>query len=114
MKKGAVMVDVSIDQGGCFETSRPTTHTNPTYYVDGVLHYCVTNMPAAVPNTSTLALTNATAPYLFELAGKGFANACRAHAAIREGVNTYRGQLTCPAVAESQNRPWRPVTELLG
>lgn len=114
MKNGAVMVDVSIDQGGCFETSRPTTHTDPTYYVDGVLHYCVTNMPAAVPNTSTLALTNATTPYLLELAGKGFEQACRSSEAIREGVNTYRGQVTHPAVAESQGRPWRPVAELLG
>ncbi len=71
MKNGAVMVDVSIDQGGCFETSRPTTHTDPIYFVDGVLHYCVTNMPAAVPHTSTLALTNATFPYLLELANRG-------------------------------------------
>jgi alanine dehydrogenase len=114
MKNGAVMVDVSIDQGGCFETSRPTTHSDPTYYVDGVLHYCVTNMPAAVPNTSTLALTNATTPYLFQLAGMGFEQACRSNEAIREGVNTYCGHVTHPAVAESQGRPWRPVMELLG
>ena len=92
MKKGAVMVDVAIDQGGCFETSHATTHTDPVYFVDGVLHYCVSNMPAAVPHTSTLALTNATFPYLLEIANKGFERACRDHAAIREGVNTYQGQ----------------------
>ncbi len=113
MKKGTVMVDVSIDQGGCFETSRPTTHTDPTYYVDGVLHYCVTNMPAAVPNTSTLALTNATIPYLLELANKGFEAACAEHASIREGVNTYQGHVTYPAVGESQGRGWKPISDLL-
>jgi alanine dehydrogenase len=113
MKKGAVMVDVAIDQGGCFETSHPTTHTDPVYFVDGVLHYCVSNMPAAVPHTSTLALTNATFPYLLEIANKGFERACREHAAIREGVNTYQGQVTCPAVAESQRRKWQEVTALL-
>jgi alanine dehydrogenase len=109
MKNGAVMVDVSIDQGGCFETSRPTTHTDPVYFVDGVLHYCVSNMPAAVPHTSTLALTNATFPYLMSLANLGFEGACAAHPAIREGVNTYRGSVTCAAVAESQNRDWKQV-----
>jgi alanine dehydrogenase len=107
MKKGAVMVDVSIDQGGCFETSRPTTHTDPIYFVDGVLHYCVSNMPAAVPHTSTFGLTNATAPYLMALANKGLARACEENNAIREGVNTYRGHITYPAVAESQGLPWK-------
>jgi alanine dehydrogenase len=106
MKPGSVMVDVAIDQGGCFETSRATTHTDPIYFVDGVLHYCVTNMPAAVPNTSTLALTNATAPYLLEIANKGFEKACAAHPAIREGVNTYQGQVTFAGVAESQGRAY--------
>jgi alanine dehydrogenase len=113
MKKGAVMVDVAIDQGGCFETSRATTHTDPVYFVDGVLHYCVSNMPAAVPHTSTLALTNATFPYLLEIANKGFERACRERAAIREGVNTYQGQVTYPGVAESQGRQWTAVTALL-
>ena len=113
MKKGAVMVDVSIDQGGCFETSRPTTHTDPVFFVDDVLHYCVSNMPAAVPHTSTLALTNATFPYLKTLAEKGVEEACHEDAAIAEGVNVYRGGITYPAVAESQGRPWKPLSELL-
>ena len=113
MRKGAVMVDVAIDQGGCFETSHATTHTDPIYFVDGVLHYCVSNMPAAVPHTSTLALTNATFPYLLEIANKGFERACRSRTAIREGVNTYQGHVTYPAVAESQDRQWTEVSALL-
>ena len=113
MKKGAVMVDVSIDQGGCFETSHPTTHTDPIYFVDGVLHYCVSNMPAAVPHSSTLALTNATFPYLLALANQGFEAACQSHRAIREGVNTFQGHVACPAVAESQGRPWKEISALL-
>jgi alanine dehydrogenase len=106
MRKGAVVVDVAIDQGGCFETSKPTTHTDPTYYVDDVLHYCVSNMPAAVPHTSTFGLTNATFPYLMQLANKGLERACKENAAIREGVNTFEGQITYRAVAESQNKAW--------
>ena len=113
MKTGAVMVDVSIDQGGCFETSHPTTHTDPIYFVDGVLPYCVSNMPAAVPHSSTLALTNATIPYLLAIAKDGFKAACAAHPAIREGVNTFQGHVTYPAVAESQARPWKDVRELV-
>ncbi|MCS7315465.1 MAG: alanine dehydrogenase [Bryobacterales bacterium] len=113
MRRGAVVVDVSIDQGGCLETSRPTTHTDPVYFVDGVLHYCVSNMPAAVPHTSTFALTNATFPYLLELANKGLEQACLDHPAIAEGVNTYQGHLTHPAVAEAQGRPWRELRSLL-
>jgi alanine dehydrogenase len=109
MKPGAVMVDVAIDQGGCFETSHPTTHTDPIYFVDGVLHYCVTNMPAAVPHTSTFALTNATAPYLLEIANKGFEKAIQSNAAIREGVNTYQGKVTFKGVAESLGRPYTPL-----
>src|SRR5204862_1796567 len=88
MRRGAVVVDVAIDQGGCFETSHPTTHTDPTYYVEGVLHYCVSNMPAAVPHTSTFGLTNATFPYVMQLASKGLEKACADSAAICEGVNT--------------------------
>jgi alanine dehydrogenase len=107
MKRGAVVVDVAIDQGGCFETSHPTTHTEPVYFVDEVLHYCVSNMPAALPHTSTFALTNATFPYLLELANKGLERACTEHPAIREGVNTYGGYLTHPGVAESQGRQWK-------
>ena len=113
MKRGAVVVDVSIDQGGCLETSRPTTHTDPVYFVDGVLHYCVSNMPAAVPHTSTFALTNATFPYLLELANHGLEEACRRHPSLCHGLNTYKGQLTCPGVAESQGRAWVEAERLL-
>jgi alanine dehydrogenase len=113
MKKGAVIVDVAIDQGGCIETARPTTHSDPAYVVDGVVHYCVTNMPGAVPHTSTLALTNATFPYVLKLAQKGAEAAIRSDAAIREGVNTYKGHLTYRAVADSQGRKHKEVSELL-
>ncbi len=113
MREGAVVVDVAIDQGGCFETSHATTHTDPIYYVDGVLHYCVSNMPAAVPHTSTFALTNATAPYLFTLANKGLQSACEHSSAISEGVNTYEGMLTYEGVAESQNKKWRELAEVI-
>lgn len=108
MRRGSVVVDVAIDQGGCFETSHPTTHTDPVYIVDDVLHYCVSNMPAAVPHTSTFALTNATFPYLLELANKGVERACHDHAGLGAGVNTWRGHVTHPGVAESQNRPFTP------
>ena len=113
MKKGAVMVDVAIDQGGCFETSHATTHTDPIYFVDGVLHYCVSNMPAAVPHTSTFGLTNATFPYLMQLCNKGLEEACGANHAICEGVNTYRGSITYPGVAESQGRPWKELAAVM-
>jgi len=113
MKKGAVLVDVAIDQGGCFETSHATTHTDPIYFVDGVLHYCVSNMPAAVPHTSTYALTNATFPYLMQLASKGLERACEDSNAIREGVNTYGGSITYPGVAESQGRPWKELAAVM-
>ena len=106
MKRGAVVVDVAIDQGGCLETAHATTHSDPVYVVDGVVHYCVSNMPAAVPHTSTFALTNATFPYLLELADHGLEVACDRHAALREGVNTYRGYVTHRGVAESQRRQW--------
>jgi alanine dehydrogenase len=113
MQKGSVMVDVAIDQGGCFETSHATTHTDPIYYVDGVLHYCVSNMPAAVPRTSTFALNNATLPYLMDLAQHGLEKACGRNGAIREGVNTYKGHVVYPAVAESQGKPWKDLRSLL-
>ena len=113
MKRGAVVVDVAIDQGGCFETSHATTHTEPTYFVDGVLHYCVSNMPAAVPHTSTFGLTNATFPYLLELANKGLERAVDQHPALREGVNTYKGYVTYPGVAESQGRSWKDLASAL-
>jgi alanine dehydrogenase len=113
MKRGAVIVDVAIDQGGCIETARPTTHSDPSYEVDGVVHYCVTNMPAAVPNTSTLALTNATFPYVMALAKHGAEAAIRNNDAIAEGVNTFNGNLTYKAVAENQHRAFTAVRSLL-
>jgi len=109
MKRGAVMVDVAIDQGGCFETSHATTHTEPVYLVDGVLHYCVSNMPAAVPHTSTFALTNATFPYLLELAKHGLEGACERHAPLKKGVNTYNGYVTHAGVAASQGRAFKEL-----
>jgi alanine dehydrogenase len=93
MKRGAVIVDVAIDQGGCIETSRPTTHAHPTYVVNGVVHYCVTNMPGAVAHTSTLALTNATFPYVFEIANKGYHRAARDNSAVAAGLNIVRGKV---------------------
>ena len=113
MKKGAVIVDVAIDQGGCIETARPTTHSDPSFEVDGVVHYCVTNMPAAVPYTSTLALTNATFPYLLKLARLGATAAIQADKGIAEGVNTFNGTLTYQAVATAQSREWKPIADLL-
>ncbi len=113
MKKGAVIVDVAIDQGGCIETAHPTTHSNPSYEVNGVVHYCVTNMPAAVPNTSTLALTNATFPYVLRLARMGAKAAISEDNGIAEGVNTYNGILTYEAVAAAQKREWQSVAELV-
>src|SRR5579864_9133635 len=112
MKRGSVVVDVAIDQGGCFETSHATTHTEPVYLVDGVVHYCVSNMPAAVPHTSTFALTNATFPYLLDLANKGLERAVDQHPALREGVNTYKGYVTHPGVAESQGRSWKDLARV--
>ena len=113
MKQGSVIVDVAIDQGGCIETAKPTTHSNPSYEVDGVVHYCVTNMPAAVPNTSTLALTNATFPYVLKLAKLGAKAAIANDPGIAEGVNTIDGNLTYKAVADSQGREYTTVDSLL-
>jgi alanine dehydrogenase len=114
MKRGAVLVDVSIDQGGCFETSRPTTHSDPTYEVDGVIHYCVANMPGAVPITSTYALTNATLPYVLTLADHGVEGALALNPGLRSGVNVARGVITNPAVAEAVGLPFTPMDEVLG
>jgi alanine dehydrogenase len=111
--RGAVMVDVAVDQGGCFETTRPTTHSNPTFYEEGVLHYCVANMPGAVPRTSTFALTNATLPYALDLANKGFERAIAEDEGLKEGVNTYAGKLTYKAVATSQNLEYIPLDSLV-
>lgn len=101
MRPGTVMVDVAIDQGGCFETSHPTTHSEPVYTIDGVVHYAVANIPGAVPRTSTLALTNATLPYAIRLANKGWRQVCREDAALAQGVNMVDGKVTFPAVAEA-------------
>jgi alanine dehydrogenase len=109
MRAGSVMVDVAIDQGGCFETSHPTSHTDPTFVVDGVVHYCVTNMPGAVPRTSTLALSNVTLPYALLLADHGLIDAARRDAALAKGINVLNGQITYRAVAEAfglQYTPW--------
>jgi alanine dehydrogenase len=113
MKQGAVLVDVAIDQGGCFETSRPTTHRDPTFEVDGIIHYCVANMPGAVPITSTQALTNATLPYAIALADEGVAGAIRKDPGLRLGVNIARGEVTHPAVAEAVGASWVPVEQAL-
>ena len=114
MKQRAVLVDVSIDQGGCFETSRPTTHSDPTYVVDGITHYCVTNMPGAVPITSTYALTNATLPYVHAIADHGVAGAIATDPGLRLGVNVMSGHVTHPAVAEGVSMPFTPVEEVIG
>ncbi|HEX8500490.1 MAG TPA: alanine dehydrogenase [Pyrinomonadaceae bacterium] len=112
--KGAVIVDVAVDQGGCIETTRPTTHSNPTYYVEDVLHYCVANMPGAVPRTSTFALTNATLPYALRLANRGFLDAIASDPGLKEGVNTYAGKMTYKAVADDQGLEYTPLDEILG
>ena len=114
MKKGSVIVDVAIDQGGCFETSRPTTHAEPTYVVDDVIHYCVANMPGAVPYTSTLALTNATLPYAVMLANMGWQAACKASAELKLGLNVVHGKVVYKGVSEAFNLPFTPVEEVLG
>lgn len=108
MKPGAVMVDISIDQGGCFETSRPTTHADPTFVVDGVVHYCVTNMPGAVPRTSTFALTNATLPYVKALATHGTEQALALDPHLMQGLNVFDGAITHEAVARDLDLPYRP------
>jgi alanine dehydrogenase len=113
MKEGAVIVDVAVDQGGCFETTHPTTHSDPTYMVDGIVHYCVANMPGAVPRTSTFALNNATLPYAISLANKGVKRAVLEDPGLLQGVNTFKGQITCEPVAESLGRPYRDLHELL-
>ena len=110
---GAVIVDVAVDQGGCIETTHPTTHSNPTYYVEGVLHYCVANMPGAVPRTSTFALTNATLPYAIKLANLGFLDAIRNDAGLKAGVNTYAGHCTYEAVAQAQEIPYTGIDALI-
>ncbi|TNE78931.1 MAG: alanine dehydrogenase [Bacteroidetes bacterium] len=113
MKKGAVIVDVAIDQGGCFETSHATTHAEPIYVIDEVIHYCVANMPGAVPYTSTLALTNATLPYALQLASKGWKQACKDNKELELGLNVVNGKVVYEGVAEAFNLTYVPVSEVL-
>lgn len=113
MKPGSVLVDVAIDQGGCFETSKATTHGNPIYVVDGVVHYCVANMPGAVPRTSTMALTNATLPYAVEIANKGWKAAMKENNEIKLGANVINGKITYKAVADAFGLDYTPVDEVL-
>jgi alanine dehydrogenase len=113
MKPGSVIVDVAVDQGGCVETIKPTTHEDPIYVVDGVIHYGVANMPGAVPRTSTLALTNATFPYTLTLANKGWKDACRQDRALALGVNVVSGKVTYPGVAEAFDLEFTPVEKVL-
>lgn len=109
MKQGSVIVDVAVDQGGCCETTRPTTHSDPVYVVDGVLHYCVTNMPGIVPHTSTLALTNTTLPYIVRLASEGVEKAIRSDPGLAKGVNVMNGRITCQGVADAHGLRFTPV-----
>lgn len=113
LKQGAVMVDVAIDQGGCFETSRPTTHAEPTYLLDGVLHYCVANMPGSVARTSTMALTNATLPYIQQLASGDYRKLLSSDPHFAAGLNVFDGRLTHPAVAEALDAPWTTLDAAL-
>jgi alanine dehydrogenase len=113
MKPGSVLVDIAVDQGGCFESSRPTTHSDPTYRVANSVFYCVANMPGAVPHTSTYALTNVTLPYAVEMANRGWRDALRADKPLALGLNTYAGQVTCEPVAEAHGLPYTPISEVL-
>jgi alanine dehydrogenase len=113
MKRGAVVVDVSVDQGGCIETCKPTTHENPTYVVNGIVHYCVANMPGAVPFTSTLALTNATLPYAVEIANKGYLAACKENEEIKLGLNMIDGKITYKGVADAFGFGYTDVNKAL-
>ena len=113
MNPGSVVVDVAVDQGGCIETTHPTTHSNPIFLVDGVVHYCVANMPGAVPRTSTYALSNATLPYICRLADLGAEAACQADPALAKGVNTYQDKITYPAVAEAFDLDCTPIEKML-
>ena len=114
MKPGAVLVDVAIDQGGCFETSRPTTHDNPTFVVDNVVHYCVANMPGAVARTSTYALNNVTLPHALRIADIGWKEALRANPHLAAGLNVHAGMVTHDAVARELGYDYRPAAEAIG
>lgn len=113
MRPGTVLVDVAVDQGGCIETCKPTTHEDPTFIIDDVVHYCVANMPGAVPQTSTIALTNATLPFALALANKGWQQACREHPGLRKGLNIVRGKVVYQGVADAFNLPYVDVEEVL-
>ena len=113
MKPGTVLVDVAVDQGGCIETCKPTTHENPTFIIDDVVHYCVANMPGAVPYTSTLALTNATLPYAIQLAEKGWKQACNDNAELKLGLNVIQGEIVYKAVADAFDMPYAMVEKYL-
>lgn len=113
MHPGAVIVDVAVDQGGCVETTRPTSHSDPVFTVDGIVHYCVTNMPGAMPRTSTIALTNATLPYVRKIAALGLKDAIADNPLLKDGVNVYGGQVTFAGVATSQNRPYVDLAQML-
>jgi alanine dehydrogenase len=113
MRPGSVVVDVSIDQGGCFETSKATTHDNPTYVIDGIVHYCVANMPGAVPRTSTFALNNATLPFIISLANDGYKDAMRKNHHLMHGLNVCLGKITYKAVAEALHQPYTPAIEMI-
>src|SRR5690606_15725789 len=113
IQDGAVLVDVAVDQGGCFETTHATTHSNPTFYEEGVLHYCVANMPGAIPRTSTVVLSSATFPYALQPAKKGFEEAIKYDKGLQEGVNTYKGNLTYKAVADSEGLEYTPLDTLV-
>jgi len=113
MRPTTALVDVAIDQGGCFETSKPTTHSEPTYVVDGIVHYCVANIPGAVPMTSTMALTNATLPYAVQIANKGWKKACQDNEEIKLGLNVHEGKLTYKAVCDAFDLPYTPAEEVL-
>ena len=113
MEKGTVLVDVAIDQGGCFETTKATTHADPTFIIDDVIHYCVANMPGAVPRTSTIALTNATLPYAIQIAEKGWKKACTDDIPLRKGLNVVDGKVVYKGVAEAFNLPYEEVETVL-
>ena len=113
LKKGCVLVDIAIDQGGCFETSKPTTHQNPTYVVDGILHYCVANMPGAVPYTSTLALTNNTLPYIIQIAEKGWEKACKENIELKKGLNIISGHVVYKEVSDAFNLNFKEVSSFI-
>ena len=114
MERGSVLVDVAIDQGGCFETSHPTTHAEPVFAVDGVTHYCVANMPGGVPRTSTYALNHATLPFVLSLADRGWKKALAADAHLRDGLNVALGKVSCRPVADAQGYPYVEAAALLG